>query len=195
MRVGEHKPQTHFTVGGNYVLQMPDKIILEEASYHQIKDYLKDILFETWSNMNMIQKLSQDFYFNKEETTKSTLKQQLSDFWDQNGTDSTNSKRIKYRAEKLRLSLTPVVDSRPVSILIKKNLSEQEKLHFKAGFSFNDKHVLDLSKARAIPSRFKDIIDSVLIDAGLQLHPRLTISEYDILIDNLVLKPKVAVLI
>jgi hypothetical protein len=72
----------------------------------------------------MIQKLSQNFYFNKEETTKSTLKQQLSDFWDQNKTASANSKRVKQRAEKLRLSLTQVVDSRPVSILIKKNLSE-----------------------------------------------------------------------
>lgn len=42
--------------------------------------------------------------------------------------------------------------------------------------------MLDLSKARTIPSRCKDIIDSILIDSGLQLHPRLTISEYDILI-------------
>ncbi|OBZ82892.1 hypothetical protein A0J61_09053, partial [Choanephora cucurbitarum] len=104
------------------------------ASYHQIKDCLKDVLSEAWSNMNMIQKLSQHFYFNKEETTKSTLKQQLSDFWDQNITASTNSKRVKQRAEKLLSTLTQVVDSRPVSILIKKNLSEQENLHFKAGF-------------------------------------------------------------
>ncbi|KAG1305472.1 hypothetical protein G6F64_008349 [Rhizopus arrhizus] len=154
------------------------------------------------TNMNMIQKLSQNFYFNKEET-KSTLKQQLSDFWDQNKTASANSKRAKQRAEKLRLSLTQVVDSRPVSILIKKNLLEQEKLHFKASFRlqaekeanqeqeevatqgevhFNDKQMLDFSKARTIPSRYKDIIDSILIDSGLQLHPRLTISEYDILI-------------
>lgn len=41
--------------------------------------------------------------------------------------------------------------------------------------------MLDLSKARTIPSRCKDIIDSILIDSGLQLHPRLTISEYDVL--------------
>ncbi|KAI9487694.1 MAG: hypothetical protein EXX96DRAFT_615451 [Benjaminiella poitrasii] len=225
---------------------MPDKNILEEASYHQIKDCLKDVLSEAWSNMNMIQKLSQKFYFNKEETTKSTLKQQLSDFWDQNITASTNSKRVKQRAKKLLSTLTQVVDSRPVSILIKKNLSEQENLHFKAGFrlqaakevnqeqeeevaaqeeaveqeevvvqkdsdsaprpskrrkrldlkkvkkldlegkvetiaNFNDKQMLDLSNARTIPSRCKDIIDSILIDSGLQLHPRLTISEYDVL--------------
>ncbi|CAO3682591.1 unnamed protein product [Rhizopus stolonifer] len=144
--------------------------------------------------------------------------------------------------------LAQVVDSQPVSILIKKNLSEQDKLHFKAGFKlqaakeanqeqeeevaaqeeavaqeevvpqkdsysaprpskrrkrldlkkvkkldlegkvemivkyyFNDKQMLDLTKERTIPSRCKDIIDSILIDSGLQLHPRLTISEYDVL--------------
>lgn len=85
---------------------------------------MKDVLSEAWTNMNMIQKLSQKFYFNKEETTKSTLKQQLSEFWDQNITASTNSKRVKQRAKKLHSTLTQVVDSRPVSILIKKNLSE-----------------------------------------------------------------------
>ncbi|OBZ91311.1 hypothetical protein A0J61_00638, partial [Choanephora cucurbitarum] len=170
-------------------------------SYHQIKDCLKDVLSEAWNNVNIIQKLSQKFYFNKKETTKSALKQQLSDFWDQNTT----------------------ANSRPISILIKKNLSEQEKLHFEAGFrlqaakevnqeqeeeevasqeeaveqeeavvqkkmtqllalpreekvkklglegkvetivNFNDKQTLDLSKARTIPSRCKDIIDSILI--------------------------------
>ncbi|KAI9252231.1 hypothetical protein EDC94DRAFT_281146 [Helicostylum pulchrum] len=189
--------------------------------------------------MNMIQKLSQNFYFVKEETTKSTLKEQLSGFWLQIERANTNSNRVKRRAETLRLSLNQVVNSRPVSVLIQKNLSEQEKSLFKASFrlqaekeanqdqeeeietqdetieqedstprpykktkslnikevkklglagkvetitKYYDKQILDLSKARTIPSRCKDIIDSILIDSGLQLHPRLTMSEYDILI-------------
>lgn len=87
--------------------------------YLQIKNYLKDVLSESWNNMNMILKLSQNFLFSKEETTKSTLKQHLSN-WDQNIIVSINSKRVKLRAKGLLSTVTAVVNSRSVRTIIKK---------------------------------------------------------------------------
>ncbi|CAO3628429.1 unnamed protein product [Mucor hiemalis] len=41
---------------------------------------------------------------------------------------------------------------------------------------------MDLTKARTFPHRCKQLIDSILLDSELQLNPKLTSSEYDVLV-------------
>jgi hypothetical protein len=95
------------------------------ASYEDMSKVLNSCLFKEWTNMKMIESLSQSFSFHDEEKTKDILLKSLTEFWSSKSNSNKNSVKAVTKATQLAAKTFDVIHSRPVRIIINNNIAEQ----------------------------------------------------------------------
>jgi hypothetical protein len=97
------------------------------ASYEDMAKVLNSCLFKEWTNMKMIESLSQSFSFHDEEKTKEILLKSLTEFWNSKCNSNKNLVKAITKATQLAAKTFDVIHSRPVRIIINNNIAEQTR--------------------------------------------------------------------